>query len=93
MQTFCVANVAEESCTAEVIPVLGPAKNTNCCSRGSHNSIHNHTREPHTTHTTPNMDMDNEIESIDNHSEEVAVAAAAAAASQKRLLWQQQLQQ
>ena len=43
--------------------------------------IHNHTREPHTTHTTPNMDMDNEIESIDNQSEEVAVAAAAAAAS------------
>ena len=81
MQTFCVANVAEESCTAEVIPVRGPAKNTNCCSRGSHNSIHNHTREPHTTHTTPNMDMDNEIESIDNQSEEVAVAAAAAAAS------------
>ena len=40
-----------------------------------------HTREPHTTHTTPNMDVDNEIESIDNQSEEVAVAAAAAAAS------------
>ena len=39
-----------------------------------------HTREPHTTHTTPNMDVDNEIESIDNQSEE-AVAAAAAAAS------------
>ena len=45
--------------------------------------IHNssHTREPHTTHTTPNMDMDNETESIDNQSEEVVVAAAAAAAS------------
>ena len=43
--------------------------------------VHNHTREPHTTHTTPNMDMDNEIESIDNQSEEVAVVAAAAAAS------------
>ena len=26
------------------------------------------------THTTPNMDMDYEIESIDNQSEEVAVA-------------------
>ena len=33
------------------------------------------------THTTPNMDMDEEIESIDNQSEEAAVAAAAAAAS------------
>ena len=43
--------------------------------------LHNHTREPHTTHTTPNVDMDNEIESIDNQSEEVAVAASAAAAS------------
>ena len=45
--------------------------------------IHNssHTSEPHTTHTTPNMDMDKEIESIDNQSEEAAVAAAAAAAS------------
>ena len=43
--------------------------------------VHNHAREPHTTHTTPNMDMDNEIESIDNQSEEVAVAAAATAAS------------
>ena len=36
LQTFCVANVAEESCTAEIIPVRGPAKNMNC-SRGSHN--------------------------------------------------------
>ena len=35
--------------------------------------IHNHAGEPRTTHTTPNMDMDNEIESIDNQSEEVAV--------------------
>ena len=26
LQTFCVANVAEESCTAEIIPVRGPAK-------------------------------------------------------------------
>ena len=26
LQTFCVANVAEESCTAEIIPVPGPAK-------------------------------------------------------------------
>ena len=43
--------------------------------------VHDHTREPHTTQTTPNMDTDNEIESIDNPSEEVAVAAAAAAAS------------
>ena len=43
--------------------------------------IHNHTREPHTTHTTPDIGMDNEIESIDNQSEEVAVASAAAAAS------------
>ena len=51
------------------------------CSRGSHNPIHNHTREPHTTQTTPNMNMDNEIESIDDQSEEVAVAAAAAAAA------------
>ena len=42
--------------------------------------VMHHTREPHTTHTTPNMDVDNEIESIDNQSEE-AVAAAAAAAS------------
>ena len=41
--------------------------------------VHNHAREPHTTHTTPNMDMDNEIE--------------ASTTSQKRLLWQQQLQQ
>ena len=36
LQTFCVANVAEESCTAEIIPVRDPAKNMNC-SRGSHN--------------------------------------------------------
>ena len=43
--------------------------------------IHNHTSEPYTTHTTPNMDMDNGIESIDNQSEEVDVAAAAATAS------------
>ena len=43
--------------------------------------IHNHTREPHTTDTTPDMDMVDEIESIDNESEEVAVAAAAATAS------------
>ena len=35
LQTFCVANVAEESCTAEIIPVRGQAKNMNC-SRGSH---------------------------------------------------------
>ena len=41
--------------------------------------VHNHAREPHTTHTTPNMGMDNEIE--------------ASTTSQKRLLWQQQLQQ
>ena len=34
--------------------------------------VHNHTREPHTTHTTPNMDMDKEIESIDNQSEAVS---------------------
>ena len=26
LQTFCVANVAEESCTAEIIPVRDPAK-------------------------------------------------------------------
>ena len=26
LQTFCVANVAEESCTAEKIPVRGSAK-------------------------------------------------------------------
>ena len=26
LQTFCVANVAEESCTAEIIPVRGPTK-------------------------------------------------------------------
>ena len=32
-------------------------------------------------HTTPNMDMDNEIESVDNQSELVAVAGAAAAAA------------
>ena len=49
--------------------------------------IHNHTREPHTTHTTPNIDMDSEIESIDNQSEEVAVTAAAAAASIMMLAW------
>ena len=36
LQTFCVSNVAEESCTAEIIPVRGPAKNMSC-SRGSHN--------------------------------------------------------
>ena len=43
--------------------------------------IHNHTREPHTMRTTINMDMDNETESIDNQSEEVAVAASAATTS------------
>ena len=65
MQTFCVANGAEESCTAEIIPVRGPAKKNELFSRVTQ-PINNHTREPHTTHTTPNMDMDNEIESIDN---------------------------
>ena len=59
------------------------------CSRGSHNPIHNHTREPHTTQTTPNMDMDNEIESIDDQSEEVAVAAAAAASIMMGLIEQE----
>ena len=51
--------------------------------------IHNHTREPHTSHTTPNMDMDNEIESIDDQSEEVAVAAAAAASIMMGLIEQE----
>ena len=36
LQTFCVANVAEESCTAEIIPVRRLPKSMNC-SRGSHN--------------------------------------------------------
>ena len=51
LQTFCVANVAEESCTAEITPVRGPAKKHELFSKVTQ-PIHNHTREPHTTHTT-----------------------------------------
>ena len=76
MQTFCVANVAEESCTAEIIPVRGPTKHDlfSRVTQPVQSVAHDHTREHYTTHTTPNMDMDNEIESIDNQSGEVAVA-------------------
>ena len=58
LQTFCVANVAEESCAAEKIPVRG-WQNHELFSRITQpiqSVVHNHTSEPHTTHTTPNMD-------------------------------------
>ena len=76
----CVANVARGKLHGGNNTGSGSGKKHKLFSRVTQ-PIHNHTREPHTTHTTPNMDMDNEIESIDNQPEEVAVAAAAAAAS------------
>ena len=82
LQSFCVANVARGMLHGGNNTGSGSGKKHELSSRVTQ-PIHNssHTREPHTTHTTPNMDMDNEIESIDNQSEEVVVAAAAAAAS------------
>ena len=77
----CVANVARGKLHGGNNTGSGSGKKHKLFSRVTQ-PIHNsssHRREPHTTHTTPSMDMDNEKESIDNQSEEVAVAAAAAA--------------
>ena len=55
LQTFCVANVAEESCTAEIIPVRGPTKHDlfSRVTQPIRSVAHNHTRDSRDNHPDP----------------------------------------
>ena len=75
LPTFCVANVSEESCTAEIIPVRGSTKTWPVLEGHTTHTVcstKSHARAPHDAHHTKYGH--HEIESIDNQSEEVAVA-------------------
>ena len=55
LQTFCVANVAGESCTAEKIPVRGSAKSWTVLEGHTTHTVcstQSHARAPHDAHDT-----------------------------------------